>query len=94
MATIGTPNGGRPTLEELTEILSTSLACDNDVDKAVLASLRRDPYAIPAIKALQASTGIGLAAAKTIVDRNLPRHIQESNERLRSAAWEALNAAE
>ena len=89
MATIDKPDED-PTLEELTDIVSVALAHDNDVDRAVLAVLQRNPLAIPAIKALCASTGMGLADAKAIVDRNLPQHIQESNQRLRSAARDAM----
>ena len=71
----------RPTLRELTDLVSVALAEDHDVDRAVLAVLERDPSAVQAIKALRASTGMGLAAAKVIVDRNLPRHVQETDER-------------
>ena len=89
MTSVNNPDEG-PTLEELTGIVSAALAQDDDVDRAVVAVLQRHPFAIPAIKALRASTGMGLADAKAVVDRNLPRHIQESNERLRSTAWDAM----
>jgi ribosomal protein L7/L12 len=83
-------NGDKPaTLEELTDLVSSTLAKDHDVDRAVRAALDRDPSPIQVIKALRASNGMGLAQAKPIVDRNLPRLVQEANERLRDAAWEA-----
>jgi hypothetical protein len=83
-------NGDRPaTLQELTDLVSSTLAKDHDVDRAVRAALDRDPSPIQVIKALRASTGIGLAEAKPIVDRNLPRDVREATERLRDAAWEA-----
>jgi hypothetical protein len=80
----------RPSLEELSALVSGALAKDHDIDRAVRAALDRDPSPIQAIKALCASTGMGLAAAKPIVDRNLPLHQQEANERLRAAAREAM----
>jgi ribosomal protein L7/L12 len=76
------------TLQELTDLVSSTLAKDHDIDRAVRAALDRDPRPIQVIKALRA-TGIGLAEAKPIVDRNLPRDVQEANERLRDLAWEA-----
>jgi ribosomal protein L7/L12 len=84
-------DGDRPaTLQELTDLVSSTLANDHDIDRAVRVALDRDPSPIQVIKALRASTGMGLAEAKPIVDRNLPRDVQEANERLRDAAWEAV----
>ena len=76
------------TLQELTDLVSSMLAKDHDIDRAVRAALDRDPSPIQVIKALRA-TGIGLAEAKPIIDRNLPRDVQEANERLRDTAWDA-----
>ena len=81
--------GGPATLQELTDLVSSMLAKDHDIDRAVRAALDRDPSPIQVIKALRASTGMGLVDAKPIVDRNLPRDVQEANERLRDTAWEA-----
>ena len=84
----------RPSLEELSALVSDSLAKDHDIDRAVRAALARDPSPIQAIKALCASTGMGLAAAKPVVDRNLPPHDPQANEHLRAAAWEAMQMDE
>ncbi len=59
------------------------------IDIAVRAALDRDPRPIQVMKALCASTGVGLAETKPIVSRNLPRDVQEANERLRDLAWAA-----
>jgi hypothetical protein len=80
---------GPATLEELTDLVSSTLAKYHDIDRAVRAAFDRDPSPIQVIKALRASTGIELGEAKAIVDRNLPRGVQEGNERLRDASWEA-----
>jgi ribosomal protein L7/L12 len=77
------------TLQDLTDLVSSMLAKDHDIDRAVRAALNRDPSPIQVIKALRASTGIGLAEAKPVVDRNLPRDVQEANERLRDAACDS-----
>jgi hypothetical protein len=78
------------TLQELTDLVSLTLANGHDIDSAVRAALDRDPRPMQVIKAVRASTGMRLGEAKPIVDRNLPRDVQEANERLRDAAWEAL----
>ena len=83
-----------PSLKDLSALVSDALAKDHDIDRAVRAALARDPSPIQAIKALCASTGMGLAEAKPIVDRNLPLHHQETDERLRATAWEAMQVDE
>jgi ribosomal protein L7/L12 len=82
---------GCGTLQELTDLVSSTLANDHDIDRAVRIALDRDPSPIQVIKALRASTGMGLAEAKPIVDRNLPRDVQEANDRLRDEVWEAAH---